>query len=107
LVVKIIILHASTMRADTGAGEENTACCASCGIAEVDDIKLKDCNDCKSVRYCSDTCQREHRPNHVQDVRNGLLSYEMRFYSLSLKAVISRTVQFVVCHYRLIFKNLL
>ncbi|KAK1747232.1 hypothetical protein QTG54_002576 [Skeletonema marinoi] len=49
------------MSADTGAGEENTSCCASCGNAEVDDIKLKDCNDCKSVRYCGDKCQREHR----------------------------------------------
>jgi len=55
------------MSADTGAGEENTSCCASCGNAEVDDIKLKDCNDCKSVRYCGDKCQREHRPNQVQD----------------------------------------
>mmetsp|Transcript_27256 Transcript_27256/g.40980 ORF Transcript_27256/g.40980 Transcript_27256/m.40980 type:complete len:85 (+) Transcript_27256:135-389(+) len=55
------------MSADTGAGEENTSFCASCGNAEVDDIKLKDCNDCKSVRYCSDKCQREHRPNQVQD----------------------------------------
>eukprot|EP00984_Skeletonema_dohrnii_P005140 scaffold1813_cov134-Skeletonema_dohrnii-CCMP3373.AAC.9 len=48
-------------------GEENTACCASCSIAEVDDIKLKDCNACKSVGYCSDKCQREHKPTHEQD----------------------------------------
>jgi TPR repeat protein len=39
-------------------------CCASCGIAEVDDIKLKKCNACKSVRYCSVNCQRDHRPQH-------------------------------------------
>lgn len=38
--------------------------CASCGTAEVDDIKLKTCTACKSVRYCSVTCQRNHRPKH-------------------------------------------
>ena len=38
--------------------------CASCGIAEVDDIKLKNCDACDLVRYCSDTCQEDHRPNH-------------------------------------------
>ena len=37
---------------------------ASCGIAEVDDINLKKCDDCDLVRYCSDNCQREHRPKH-------------------------------------------
>jgi len=39
-------------------------CCASCGIAEVDEIKLKKCDDCDLVRYCSDKCQEDHRPNH-------------------------------------------
>eukprot|EP00984_Skeletonema_dohrnii_P020461 scaffold9984_cov148-Skeletonema_dohrnii-CCMP3373.AAC.12 len=38
--------------------------CASCGIAEVDEIKLTECNDCDLVRYCSDKCQKEHRPQH-------------------------------------------
>eukprot|EP00984_Skeletonema_dohrnii_P027559 scaffold17118_cov77-Skeletonema_dohrnii-CCMP3373.AAC.3 len=38
--------------------------CASCGIAEVDDIKLMECDDCDLVRYCSDKCKEDHRPNH-------------------------------------------
>jgi len=38
--------------------------CGSCGIAEDDDINLKKCNACKSVRYCSVKCQKEHRPKH-------------------------------------------
>ena len=39
--------------------------CTSCGItAEVDDVKLKNCNDCDLVRYCSIKCQKEHRPKH-------------------------------------------
>ena len=40
--------------------------CASCGIAGVDDIKLKDCDDCDLVRYCSGKCQEDHRPQHKQ-----------------------------------------
>eukprot|EP00985_Skeletonema_marinoi_P015989 scaffold8452_cov79-Skeletonema_marinoi.AAC.1 len=39
-------------------------CCASCGIAEVDDIKLKNCDACDLVRYCSDKCQEDHRQQH-------------------------------------------
>jgi len=39
-------------------------CCAACGTAEVDDIKLKTCTACKSVRYCSVKCQKKHRPQH-------------------------------------------
>jgi len=43
---------------------EHMMCCASCGIAEDDNKKLKTCTACKSVRYCSVTCQKEHRPQH-------------------------------------------
>ena len=39
-------------------------CCASCGKAEVDDVKLKQCDDCDLVRYCSDECQQDHWPEH-------------------------------------------
>jgi hypothetical protein len=40
-------------------------CCASCGKAEVDDdIKLKDCDDCDLVKYCSDKCQKDHLTEH-------------------------------------------
>ncbi len=39
-------------------------CCASCGIAEIDDIKLKQCDSCDLVRYCSLDCQREHKAQH-------------------------------------------
>ncbi len=38
--------------------------CASCGVAEVDDIKLEECGDCDLARYCSDECQQEHKPKH-------------------------------------------
>ena len=43
-----------------------TSCCASCGIAEIDDIKLKDCDGCDLVKYCSDECREEHREKHEE-----------------------------------------
>ncbi len=40
-------------------------CCASCGIAAVDNVTLKLCDDgCDLVKYCSDECQKEHRSKH-------------------------------------------
>eukprot|EP00985_Skeletonema_marinoi_P007127 scaffold3120_cov219-Skeletonema_marinoi.AAC.10 len=53
------------------AGEiDMSFCCASCGIAEVDDIKLTTCDaNCKLVRYCSDACQRDHRPQHKEECK--------------------------------------
>ena len=39
-------------------------CCAACGVAENENIKLKKCNACKSVRYCGVQCQKDHRPQH-------------------------------------------
>ena len=44
--------------------EADNYCCASCGIAEVDDTKLKECDCCDLVRYCSDECQEDHRSEH-------------------------------------------
>ncbi len=41
--------------------------CASCGIAEVDSIKLKECDDCDLVKYCSDICQENHREQHEEE----------------------------------------
>ena len=44
--------------------ETTGKCCASCGIAEVDEIKMIDCDGCDLVRYCSDKCKEGHRPEH-------------------------------------------
>ena len=45
--------------------EAANTCCASCGNAEVDDIiKLKKCDGCDLVKYCSDACKEDHRPEH-------------------------------------------
>ena len=47
------------------ATKEAAACCASCGIAEeVDDVKLKGCDDCDLVNYCGNECKEDHRSQH-------------------------------------------
>ena len=52
-------------------------CCASCGIAAVDDIKLKDCDGgCDLVKYCSDNCQENHREQHEDECMK--LAVELR-----------------------------
>ncbi|KAK1733614.1 hypothetical protein QTG54_015657 [Skeletonema marinoi] len=48
---------------------DTTSCCASCGIAQVDDIKLKECTSCDLVRYCSDACLKEHESQHKEDCK--------------------------------------
>ena len=40
-------------------------CCASCGIAEVDEIKLTECDGCDLVKYCSVNCQRDNISHHL------------------------------------------
>jgi hypothetical protein len=51
--------------------EEAEVCCASCGIAELDDIKLlKGCSGgCDLVKYCSDECQEHHRELHEEECK--------------------------------------
>ena len=50
--------------------EENealdTSCCASCGVVEIDDIKLVPCDDCDLVKYCSDECRNNHKSEHKE-----------------------------------------
>ena len=49
--------------------EATPCCCASCGIAVIDEIKLKECDDCDLARYCSDLCREEHRMQHEEDCK--------------------------------------
>ena len=48
---------------------DTTSCCASCGVAEIDDIELTDCTDCNLVKYCSVNCQRDHRSHHEEECK--------------------------------------
>ena len=56
-------------------------CCATCGIAEIDDIKLKDCDSCDLVKYCSDECKEDHKLEHKEacEKRAGELRDELLF----------------------------
>ena len=51
------------------AEAEADVCCANCGIAEVDDIKLEECDGCDLVKYCSDKCREEHRGEHNEECK--------------------------------------
>ncbi len=51
------------------AEKEAEVCCANCGIAPVDDIKLKICDDCDLVKYCSDKCRESHREQHETECK--------------------------------------
>ncbi len=42
------------------------SCCACCGEAEIDDIKLVPCDDCALVKYCSDECRNNHKSEHEE-----------------------------------------
>ncbi len=44
-------------------------CCANCGAAEVDNIKLEECDGCGLVKYCSDKCKKEHREEHEEECK--------------------------------------
>ena len=48
---------------------EADVCCANCGAAEVDGIKLVECDGCDLVKYCSDGCRELHRPEHVGECK--------------------------------------
>ena len=48
---------------------DDTSMCASCGIAEGDDVKLKNCTACHLVKYCGVKCQREHRSKHKRECK--------------------------------------
>ena len=52
-----------------GLGDKNKNVCASCGIAEVDDVKLEECNDCDLVKYCGDKCREDHREKHIAECK--------------------------------------
>ena len=61
LLLLLLLIMSADLEAESA---DMMLCCASCGIAEVDDVKLKDCDDCDLVKYCSDKCQRDHLTEH-------------------------------------------
>ena len=73
--------------------------CASCGIAEVDDIKLKKCDDCDLVvRYIAVINVRRNIARNVnRSVKSEPLNYEKRFCSSSPRAATSGTARSAIC----------
>jgi len=57
------------MSADSEATADEL--CASCGIAALDNVKLKKCA-CKLVKYCSVDCQKNHRSQHKKECKKRL-----------------------------------
>ena len=52
---------------NSAGGDDDDKVCANCGIAEVDDIELEECDGCDLVKYCSDKCREEHREQHDEE----------------------------------------
>jgi hypothetical protein len=61
-------MSGAAIAAAEAAVVQNDAC-ANCGIAQVDEIKLKDCDGCDLVKYCSDKCKEEHREQHEEECK--------------------------------------
>jgi hypothetical protein len=76
--------------------------CAACGIAEVDDIKLKTCTACQLVRYCS---VMSIGLDTKKSAKSEWLNYVTKFCSSSLKAATSGTARSVVYRIRLRMEN--
>ncbi len=50
--------------------KEEDEVCASCGIAAVDNVKLKSCDGGYDlVKYCNDGCQQNHREHHNEECK--------------------------------------
>jgi hypothetical protein len=49
--------------------EADNICCANCGVAEVDEVKMEDCDACKLVLCGSNKCHKEHREQHKCEER--------------------------------------
>jgi len=54
----------SSEAVETTEEVQSDVCCANCGVTEIDDIKLEECDGCDLVKYCGDKCREEHQPQH-------------------------------------------
>ena len=66
---------------ETEAKAEADACCANCGMPEVD-TKLEECTDCDLVKYCGDKCREEHRQKHEEEcTKRKALLHDRKLFS--------------------------
>ncbi len=89
-------MSAQSEQLEQKLGEAKDEVCACCGIAAVDDVKLKDCNDgCDLVKYCSDNCQKNHREQHEDECKKKLA--EMHGKQLFTQPDISHLGECPIC----------
>ena len=63
----VVVEMKSSSAAEEEAAADDKDVCANCGIAGVDNIKLKTCGGgCDLVKYCSTKCRGEHREQHKE-----------------------------------------
>jgi TPR repeat protein len=62
----------AAMSSKNEAGDTTMLCCASCGAAGVDDVKLLKKCECGLVNYCSIACQKNHREHHEEECKKRL-----------------------------------
>jgi hypothetical protein len=77
-------------------------CCASCGIAEIDELKLMECSDCDLVNIAATNVRKIINHSTRKHVRDERLNYVTRFYSSNRTVRVVGTVQSVSYHCRLI-----
>ena len=83
---------------ETDAGDTSlSCCCASCGIAELDDTELVPCDGCDLVKYCGDDCRKTINQNTKKTAKSVPLNYVINYYSSNRKAPISGIVRSAVC----------
>ncbi len=51
----------------SSGAETDLVCCANCGVGEVDEIKLEECDGCDLVLCGSDNCKDDHREQHDEE----------------------------------------
>ena len=81
-------------------------CCAACGIAEIDDIKLKECDGCDLVKYCGDECRRDHKLVHEEECKKRAAELRDELLFKQPESTHKRgTVRFAVYLCRLMLRN--
>ncbi len=97
--------EAAREEAKLEAAPDEYGVCATCGIAQVDDTKLEECDGCDLVKHCSDKCRENHIEQHEEEFKKRL-SCTTKIYSSSLTALIKGNARSASCRCRLEQKNL-
>ena len=80
--------------------EVDAFCCAACGIAGGNDVKLKDCSACKLVKYCGVECQKEHRKMHEKGCKKRAAELRDELLFKQPEVAVMVTVLSVACRCR-------